>query len=382
MCGIEINNKLRVATVCSGIGAPEKALDLLGIPYELLFFSEIEERAVKSYCAIHNETPRKNFGDLAQIDTQTIPSDIDLLVGGTPCQDFSIAGKQQGGVEGSGTRSSLMWYYIRLISLTKPKAIVWENVPNVLSNKHISNYRRFYHTLNAIGYKVYGDLVNAKYYNVPQQRLRLFVVAIRKDIESEFTFPYGYDSGIRLRDVLQRNVPKEVYTKCLENVEIFDKPKPNGTHEIIKAGNLHHGNYNTQNTIVSIDGISPCVTAHDRNTDGFKIQDTRPNVNRIRRPTARECFRLMAFTDADYFKCRYHYVRRGKRKERFSYVKEGALYEQAGNSIVVNVLAAIFGNLYGVDWQRKVYGSRYKSLDEMYSELPLFAYLQEENGKA
>ena len=115
---------LKVATVCSGIGAPEKALKMLGIPYELSFFSEIDIPAIKAYCAIHKESTNKNFGNLENINQKPIPQDLDLLVGGTPCQDFSNAGLGKGGEEGSGTRSSLMWYYIKLIALSKPKIVV------------------------------------------------------------------------------------------------------------------------------------------------------------------------------------------------------------------------------------------------------------------
>ena len=116
---------------------------MLGIPYELAFFSEIDDAAIKSYCAIHKESPQKNFGDLKNVEKVPLPNDLDLIIGGTPCQDFSLAGKGAGGEEGSGTRSSLMWYYIRLISLYKPKVVIWENVAGVLTHVHMQNYRKF-----------------------------------------------------------------------------------------------------------------------------------------------------------------------------------------------------------------------------------------------
>ena len=206
-------NTLKLATVCSGIGAPEKALTLLGIPYELVFFSEIDNAAIRSYCSIHGENRAKNLGDLSRIDYGKLPKDIDLIVGGTPCQDFSVSGLGKGGEEGSGTRSSLMWYYVKLIAQTKPKIVVWENVAAVLNCKHYMTYRKFYLTLNNLGYKVNAGVLNAKYFNLPQNRVRIFVVAIRKDTDIRFTYPRGYDSGVRIRHELSDNIPDKYFAK-------------------------------------------------------------------------------------------------------------------------------------------------------------------------
>jgi len=88
---------VKVGTVCSGIGAPEKALYNLGIPFELVYFCEIDKHAEKSFCAIHNEPKSKNLVDMTAIKIDELPRDIDLIVGGTPCQDFSLAGNRAGG---------------------------------------------------------------------------------------------------------------------------------------------------------------------------------------------------------------------------------------------------------------------------------------------
>jgi len=93
---------LKIATVCSGIGAPEKALANLGIPYELAYWCEIDRFAQKSYRAIHNPVGAKFYEDLTTISIHELPHDLDLLVGGTPCQDFSVAGKRAGGGDWRG----------------------------------------------------------------------------------------------------------------------------------------------------------------------------------------------------------------------------------------------------------------------------------------
>lgn len=363
---------LKVATVCTGIGAPEKALKMLGISYELAFFSEIDKAAIKSYCAIHKENEEKNFGDLKNIETIPLPNDIDLVIGGTPCQDFSLAGKGAGGEEGSGTRSSLMWYYIRLISLYKPKVVIWENVAAVLTHIHLRNYHKFMHTLSALGYNLNAKLLNAKYFNIPQNRLRIFVVAIRKDLNQGFNFPYGYDSGIRIKDLLQKKVQDKYFVKRIGKVEMFNCRRFYDTHKIIKIGNLHINNYRQDNSIMSIDGISECLMAQQDRSRGPKIYDYRFMDKRIRRFTDRESFRLMGFTDEDYFRCRYSYKKNGKNKVPETYVSETNVYKQAGNSIVVHVMVALLGELYGIDWKPIVFGSRFKTDEQLLMEMPIF----------
>lgn len=364
---------LKVATVCTGIGAPEKALQMLGIPYELAFFSEIDKAAIRSYCAIHKEDESKNFGDLKNVETVPLPNDIDLIIGGTPCQDFSLAGKGAGGEEGSGTRSSLMWYYIKLISMYKPKVVIWENVAGVLAYTHLRNYHKFTHTLNALGYDLNAKLVNAKYFNIPQNRVRIFVVATRKDLKKEYEFPYGYDSGIRIKHILQDKVADKYFTKRVEKTEMYPEPYYlEDTHRIMKVGCLHNNNYRQDNNILSIQGISECLMAQQDRSKGPKIYDTRFDGKRIRRFTERESFRLMGFTDEDYFRSRYRYVKQGKKKIPETYVSESDIYKQAGNSIVVHVMAALIGELYGIDWKPIVFGDRYKTDEQLLMEMPLF----------
>lgn len=372
---------LKVATVCSGIGAPEKALRLLGIPYELTFFSEIDPPTIKSYCAIHKEDASKNFGDLKNVETVPLPNDIDLIIGGTPCQDFSQAGKGAGGEEGSGTRSSLMWYYIKLISLYKPKVVIWENVAGVLAYSHLRNYQKFTHTLCALGYDINAKLLNSKYFNVPQNRVRIFVVATRKDLHMEFEFPHGYDSGIRIKHLLEPKVAERFFVKRAEKAEIY--PRPNyyyeSTHRIIKAGNLHINNYRQDNSIISIDGVSECLMAKQDRTKGVKIYDYRYPDSPIRRFTDKESMRLMGFSDEDYYRSRYHYELQGKKKVRVQSVTETDVYRQAGNSIVVQVMAAIIGSLYGIDWKPPAFADRYKTDEQLFLEMPLFRGLVDDD---
>lgn len=207
---------LKVLSLFSGIGAFEKALERLNIDYELVGFSEIDKYAIKSYCAIHGVSESLNLGDVSKIDTSTLPKDVDLLTHGSPCQDFSMAGKQAGGDKDSGTRSSLMYETIRIIGDIKPKYIIWENVKNLLSKKHIHNFNNYLKALDDLGYNSYYQVLNAKDYGIPQNRERVFTVSIRKDIDpynlfQPFPFPEKQELKLRLKDILEDNVDEKYY---------------------------------------------------------------------------------------------------------------------------------------------------------------------------
>lgn len=201
---------MKVLSLFSGIGAFEKALENLKIDYELVGFSEIDKFAIQSYCAIHSTTSDKNLGDISKIDLDNLPK-CDLITHGSPCQDFSVAGKGKGGDIGAETRSSLMWNSVEIIRRCKPKYVVWENVKNVLSKKHRHNFDKYIESLEEIGYKNYYKVLNAKDYGVPQNRERIFVISIRSDIEQDFEFPQPFDNGIRLKDILESEVDEKFY---------------------------------------------------------------------------------------------------------------------------------------------------------------------------
>lgn len=175
---------LNYLSLFSGIGAPEKALKNLNIPFRLVNYCEIDKYASKSYAAVHNVSEDLNLWDVKNINKDTIKERIDLITHGSPCQDYSIAGKQAGGDEGSGTRSSLMYETLRIINDYNPKYVIWENVKNVLAPKHRHNFDNYLQRMNAMGYNNHWKVLNAKDYGIPQNRERVFVVSIRKDISS------------------------------------------------------------------------------------------------------------------------------------------------------------------------------------------------------
>ena len=163
---------MKVLSLFSGIGAFEKALDNLQIPYELAGFSEIDKYAVKSYCAIHGVPESMNLGDITKVDENSLPKDIDLITYGFPCQDISLAGKQKGmfNDDGTQTRSGLFFEALRIIEATKPKIAIAENVKNLTGKKFKEQFELVLKSLEEAGYSNYWKVLNAKDYGIPQNR--------------------------------------------------------------------------------------------------------------------------------------------------------------------------------------------------------------------
>lgn len=197
---------IKILELFGGIGACSSALTKLGIEYEIADYVEIDKYAVKSYNAIHgtNFEPQ----DIIQWDKNI---EVDLIMHGSPCQDFSLAGKQAGGDKDSGTRSSLMYETIRIVEKLKPKYVIWENVKNLLSKKHRHNFDAYLETMKQLGYTNYYQVLNAKNYGIPQNRERIFTVSIRSDIDTGFVFPKKQELKLKLKDMLEDNVDEKYY---------------------------------------------------------------------------------------------------------------------------------------------------------------------------
>lgn len=205
---------MKLLSLFSGIGAFEKALDNLEKEYELVGFSEIDKYATKSYCAIHGVDESMNLGDITKVDEKTLTKNIDLVTYGFPCQDISLAGKQKGlfHEDGTQTRSGLFSEALRIIEETQPKVAIAENVKNLTSKKFFEQFKIVLQSLEQAGYNNYWKVLNAKDYGIPQNRERVFIVSIRKDIDTfEFEFPKGFPLKIRLKDILDISVDEKYY---------------------------------------------------------------------------------------------------------------------------------------------------------------------------
>lgn len=204
---------MKLLSLFSGIGAFEKALDRLNINYELVNYCEIDKYASKAYAMMHDCDESLNLGDITKIDTTALPNDIDLITYGFPCQDISLAGKQKGFEEdGERTRSGLFFEALRIIEDTKPRIAIAENVKNLVSKKFSKEFDIVLSSLEETGYNNYWKILNAKDYGIPQNRERVFIVSIRKDIDNGmFKFPEGFELEFRLKDMLEDGVDEKYY---------------------------------------------------------------------------------------------------------------------------------------------------------------------------
>lgn len=280
---------LKVLELFSGIGACSKALTNLGIEHEIVDSVEINKYAVQSFNAVHgtNFEPQ----DITKWDKDI---EADLIMHGSPCQDFSVAGKNAGGDKGSGTRSSLMYETLRIVEKVKPKYVIWENVKNLLSKKHRHNFDAYLEAMERLGYHSQYQVLNAKDYGVPQNRERVFTVSIRNDLDVDFKFPEPQELTIRLKDVLEPQVDEKYYLsdEQVSKIKLWeDRQKENGrgfrfnTHdgdeiattmttsadrpstsnyykdpkEVRVAGKLNHYNYDKMDRVYDTDGSAPTV---------------------------------------------------------------------------------------------------------------------------
>lgn len=395
---------IKVLELFAGYGSQALALENLGLEFTS-DISEIDKYAIEAYYQIHGQT--KNYGDICNIKEDEL-QDYDLITYSSPCQDFSLAGKMRGGEKGSRTRSSLLWECERIIRAVKPNYLLMENVKNIVGKKFKPCFNAWLQTLDELGYNNYWHVLNAKDYGVPQNRERVFVVSIRKDLSQTYMFPEPVPLTLRLKDLLETEVDEKYYLPQ-EKVEklAFNLNKDvsntvrcggggslDGRHtwdvvSVLQIGKIFNtdsfGGNPQSGRVYDAKGLSPCLNTmgggerepkvleikantkkgYDTSEEGDSINLEQPNSTtrrgrigkgkeqtlttscnqgvlenmRVRKLTPRECWRLMGVKDEQY--------------DRLHGISKTQLYKMAGNSIVVDVLMAIFKNLLISDKETK-----------------------------
>jgi len=364
-------NKIRLATMFSGIGAVEFALKRLQLTSEIIFASDNDKFVKQSYFENYKINEDNWYDDVHDIQGEKYQGKIDLLVGGSPCQSFSMVGKRKGL---NDTRGTLFYEFARVIKESQPKVFIYENVKGLINHDKGNTFETIKATFDELGYKYYHKVLNAKDYGIAQHRERIFVVGF-KDETIDFKFPTAIALETKMQDFLEDYIDSKYYLKE-KGVKFVTSSKNrkkrytqiNGDVAICQKANQQfnwHGDFIYENQeeqefaefIFDVNEVEEKYYLSEKTktyvlaggTKNFKtstktdLEVARPllqsmhkmhragvdnyvthNKGRIRKLTPKECLRLMGFGDG--FK---------------QVVSDTQMYRQAGNSIVVDVLIAI-----------------------------------------
>ncbi len=307
------NPKFKFIDLFAGIGGIRMAYQ--NIKGKCVFSSEWDSFAKKTYEANYGEVP---FGDITKIPANEIP-DHDLLLGGFPCQPFSIAGvskknslgRQHGFLD--KTQGTLFFDIARIIEHKRPKAFMLENVKNLVSHDKKKTFRVITETLEEIGYSIHHKVLDAKYY-VPQHRERIIIVGFDKSIfndKEKFQFPKPPDTELAIKDILEKKV-EEKYTL---SDKLWNYLQEHKRKHQAKGNGFGYG-------LTDINGVSRTISARYYK-DGSEILIPQDNKN-PRRLTPRECARLQGFPDSFIIP-----------------VSNNQAYKQFGNSVAMPLIQAV-----------------------------------------
>lgn len=362
--------KLRIGTLFSGIGAIEHALERLEITNEIIFAGDIDKFVKQSYHANYDDKLKNWHDDVTQFDAKPYLNQIDLLVGGSPCQAFSMVGKRLGLEDVRGT---LFYDFARVVNECQPKVFIYENVRGLINHDNGRTWQVVQDVFHDLGYKIYSQVLNSRDFGIPQNRERIFVVGF-KDQKTEFTFPQPINLETSMQDFLEDYIDSKYYLKE-KGVKFVTSSKNknkrytqiNGNIMLCQKANQQfnwHGDFIFEECkrqefdefIFDVNEVEEKYYLSDKvrtyvlagGTKNFKTSKetdlpiARPllqtmhkmhragvdnyvtHTGRIRKLTPRECLRLMGFRDS--FKIA---------------VSDTQMYRQAGNSIVVDVLIAL-----------------------------------------
>lgn len=364
------NATIRIGTMFSGIGAIEYALKRLNLKTEIQFACDNDEFVKQSYFANYEIAKSNWYKDVQEINGEKYKNKLDLLVGGSPCQSFSMVGKRRGFDD---TRGTLFYEFARVVKESQPNVFIFENVKGLINHDNGNTFETIKATFDELGYKYFYQVLNAKSYGMPQHRERIFVVGF-KDNHVEFNFPDVISLEHKMQDFLEDYTDSKYYLKE-KGVKFVTSSKNrnkrytqiNGEIALCQKANQQfnwHGDFVFEQQshsefdefIFDVNKVEEKYYLSDKvrkyvlssGTKTFKtsiktdLEVARPllqsmhkmhragvdnyvtHTGRIRKLTPKECLRLMGFRDD--FK---------------QVVSDTQMYRQAGNSIVVDVLIAL-----------------------------------------
>lgn len=309
---------IQILELFGGIGSPRCALRNLGIPTKAIDYVEIDEKAVRSYNSM--------FADELPYKTQSVVGwnlKPDILIHGSPCQDFSIAGKQKGADEGSETRSSLMWETIHIIQQMgtwKPRYVIWENVKNVRSKYMAHNHNRYMEEMHKLGYTSNFALLDARDFGLPQARQRYFTVSCIGNEKFDFS------------DLIHTPM-KNVWDFIQPDDEVADYYTVTQPSMLSRIEEISDCNSEFSGRVPVIKNFSMTITCKQMRCPNSGV--IKMSNGKYRYLTELECWRLQGYSDDDYYRALK--ANPGKKN-----CLNGALYKQAGNSIPVPIFESLF----------------------------------------
>lgn len=354
-----MTNKIRVASLFSGIGGFEQGLKSSKMQYELVFASEIDKYATKTFS--YNFPITNMVGDIKQVNEKSIP-DHDLLCGGFPCQSFSVAGKQKGF---NDIRGTLFFDVIRIIKEKNPSYILLENVKNLISHDNGNTIKTILKNISDCNYTFDFTVINSNEAGVPQSRERTYIVGILNGNTEKFENDIrnnkvstikrwanenhlktmNFFNNIKMnndakfiKDILEDNVDKKYYLNNSKVNEYIYKLNKNSfslepQKKILKEFTLPrdiHNDLDRQRRVYSIYGISPTLLAR---SDSPKIIFKDNNEYQIRKLTPLETLRVQGFSKEFTDNI-----------EKYG-MSDTQLYKQSGNAVSPPVISEIINNL-------------------------------------
>lgn len=309
---------MTIGSVFSGIGTPELALKALKIEYNTLFAAEIDNYARTTYLA-NCHSPKKFYQDVKTINGKDYKNKIDLFVGGSPCQSFSMAGKR-GGLE--DTRGTLFYDYVRLVKEIQPEVFIYENVKGIQSHEKGKTFEIVLKTFKELGYHFKWKILNTSDYGIPQNRERFYCVGFKNKLNHD---KFDFLEPVELKS----SWSDYVLTKTIV--------PPNFT---LTEKNYKHYNRSFGSKGKDITNMKICPTlTESMGTGGGNVPYFESNIElkgetNFRKLTPRECFNLQGFDNS--------FIMPAK-------MSNGRLYKQAGNGMSKNILEMIIMKLKDIN---------------------------------
>jgi DNA (cytosine-5)-methyltransferase 1 len=317
---------LKVGTFFSGIAAPEQSLKNIGVNHTNEFMCEIDKFSRQTY--LENFEVKTVYEDITTIKMDEL-NDVDLIVGGSPCQSYSQQNKNRCGLE--DLRGQLIYNYINSIKVKQPRYFIYENVKGMTTIDKGKTFKGILEIFEDLNYKIKWKVLNSKNYGVGQNRERLFVVGIRNDIEQNFEFPEPKPVSVCVRDIVDMvndDVDFQDYKVNFKSNHTLVPHITKRTTDIKKIFVIPEIRYETDRRIQSMDGITPCIL-----TGGAKHKFYDEKLDMFRYLTPKEVSVIQGFP-LDF---------------KFP-VSNSKIYKQVGNSISVPVLERIMENLIPTEY--------------------------------